>query len=484
MKQLNTFTIGSLATLLAAAIPGVVLQPACAQVVPPPGYIYAPLELAATTQNCVASTRAGTFVGIGTGFTANGQSIVLANESGDLRLVAYGFSSLADCAYDESTDTLYVTDNADNADLGITTAFGNTAAQSGDTVFAIPAAATASGLSSSDLELLPSDSIEFAANLAVDSSGTVYVSDANGAGSGSLIAITTPGPSTSTFLSGFDFTAGLAIDPNSGDLFVGETLATFDSQIRRFDSTGTPVPPDPFAGPSFSFGGFDLAFTPDGDLLGTGVFAGDVVLFATADGSTSPFVSGLNFATGVSVHPDTGRVEILSSTFTGAAEDRSIHRFIRVDTLTPGSGSSKHECLHEFYGVELSPDSKSNSICTDGAACDADGQVNDECRFRLGSCFNVSDNRFPDCAIGDTITAIKNKTKPFSSSTARALRQAQDTLPSATTNCFLADDFIVPVKISGKGVRKTGKGKLKIKVTTDTGRVDSDKVNLICQPAP
>src|SRR5262245_21354848 len=88
----------------------VVLATATSAVTPPAGYIYSTQLLGNTTQSCIAAGPGGTFVGIGPTFTANAQSVVLAKESGEVRLVASGFNSIGDCAYDANTDVLYVTD--------------------------------------------------------------------------------------------------------------------------------------------------------------------------------------------------------------------------------------------------------------------------------------------------------------------------------------------------------------------------------------
>src|SRR5262245_3243590 len=196
-EAMGTFRI-SVCTLAATALSAAA---AWAVVTPPAGYIYSTQLLSNLTQGCVAAGPGGTFVGIGPGFTANAQSIVLAKESGELRLVASGFNSISDCAYDQANDVLYITDNADNGDFGLSGPF---AAQSGDTVFAVPSASTASGRSAPDVELLPPDSIPFAANVTVDAAGDVFVADAAGSGGGSVLKIvgTTPSP----FASSFDFT--------------------------------------------------------------------------------------------------------------------------------------------------------------------------------------------------------------------------------------------------------------------------------------
>jgi hypothetical protein len=452
-------------------------------VTPPPGYIYDTQLLSNLTQSCIAAGPGGTFVGIGPGFTANAQAVVLAKESGELRVVALGFNSIGDCAYDAANDILYVNDNADNTDLDITTGFaGNTGAQTGDTVFAIPSAATASGLNASDSELLPADSISSAFSVAADAGGNVFVSDAIGSGSGTVLKIT-PGPVSNAFAPGFDFTGGLAIDPVSGDIFVAESLASFDNQITRFDSSGTPVGPIPFAGPSFGFGSIDLAFNTDGKLLASGVFGGDVVAFDISTGAPSSFISGFTFASGMTVNPFTKRLEVLSSTFSGADEDKSLHRFTPISQLVPGKGSAKTECVQEFYGLELVGSPAKDAVCVDGAACDADGTVNDACLFPIGFCFKADDDRFSDCDAGN-VAEVSITAKPADAAIQKTAAAVQAALPIGAASCFFSDGYYVPVKITGSGAKNDGKGIVKVKSKTDDGAKDSDAVKLICQPAP
>lgn len=463
---------------LVAAIFGVAtLCPAAEAVVTPaPGYIYTTQLLSNLTQGCVAAGPGGTFVGIGQSFVANGGSIVLAKESGELRHVASGFNSISDCAYDRTADVLYVTDNADNGDLMLAGPF---AAQTGDTVFAIPAASTASGLSAAGLELLPANSVPFAAAVAVDGSGNVFVSDSVGGGAGSVIKIvgTTPSP----FINGFDFTGGLAINPATGNLFVAESLPTFDNQISQFTPAGAPVLPSPFAGPAFDFGSVDLALNSDGRLLASGAFGGDVKSFNLADSTSTPFVGGLNFAGGMTVDPFTGRVQILSSTFMGADEDKSLHRFTPVSELVAGGGATASDCIHEAYGVQVVD---GTAVCTDGAACDGDGAVNDACSFPLGFCFNVTDPALADCATDSNLTELSISAKPVSAAIAGAAAQAIASLPLAGGSCVFSDGLYVPVKVTGSGAKKEGKAKVKVKAAVADGRKDTDTVKLVCQPAP
>ena len=442
----------------------------------PPGYIYSTELLSNTTQNCIAAGPGGTFVGIGATFTANAESIVLAKESGELRLVAMGFNSISDCAYDPVTDVLYVTDNADNGDFMIMSTF---AAQTGDTVFKIPSASTANGLSAPDLALLPANSIPSAASVVLDASGNVYVSDAAGGGMGSVTKIV--GATPSPFINGLALASGLAFNPSNGNLFVAENLPTFDNQIMQYTGAGIVVPPAPFAGPSFSIGSIDLAFNSDGRLLASGAFMGDVVSFNPGDGTSVPFVSGLNFASGMHVDPFTHRLQILSSTFSGADEDKSLHRFTPIDRLSPGSGSPATECLHEAYGLQLVD---GTAACTDGAPCDNDGTVNDACLFPVGFCLNVSDPNFADCSTASNVADVSISAKPARPAIAAAAAKITAGLPLAGPTCVFSDGYLVPVAITGSGTKKDGKAKLKVKVEAADGRKDTDTFKLVCHPAP
>lgn len=468
--------------LIAAALGAAALAtPAQGAVTPPPGYIYSTQLLSNLTQGCVAAGPGGTFVGIGPGFTANAQAVVLAKESGELRLVAMGFNSISDCAYDRAADVLYVTDNADNADLGITTGLsGNTGAQTGDTAFAIPSASTASGLSAPGLELLPAESIHFAANVTVDASGNVFVANAIGGGAGTVLEIA-PGPTTTTVASSLAFVGGIAIDPANGNLFVAENLGLpdFDNQILQFTAAGAPVQPVPFAGPSADFGSVDLAFNSDGRLLASGNFGADVVSFDAGNGTSMPFVSGLSFASGMTVDPFTQRVQILSSTFTGAAEDKSLHRFTPIDRLVPGAGSPTTACVQELYGVEVVGNV---AQCVDGAPCDADGQRNDSCLFPLGFCFNVADPKLPQCAPG-VVTEVAIRAKPASAALTQAASTIAASLPLNGPTCVFSDGVAVPVQVTSSG-KKGGQTHVLVRSDTDDGRHDADLVRLVCTPAP
>jgi hypothetical protein len=329
------------------------------------------------------------------------------------------------------------------------------------------------------LELVPANSIPTAASVAVDAAGDVYVSDAVGGGSGTVVKIV--GSTPTNLITGMDFSGGVAISPVSGNLFAAESLPTFDNQIRQFTAAGAAVPPVPFAAPSFSFGSVDLAFNSDGRLLASGAFGGDVVSFNTGDSSFVPFVSGLNFAGGMTVDTVTGRVQMLSSTFANQPEDKSLHRFTPISELSPGKGSPETECLHEAYGLAVVD---GTATCTDGAACDSDGVENDACLFPVGFCLNVADPTFPDCSPASSVTAISLTAKPASAAIADAGARIASALPLTGSSCVFSDGYYLPVKITGAGAKKDGKAKVSVKVTNADGDKDTDTLKLVCQPAP
>jgi len=457
-------------------------QQSYAQVLPPAGYIYGSQLLASPTQNCIAAGAGGTFVGVGPGFTPNAQAVVFAKESGETRLVAFGFSSIGGCTYDRTSDSLYITDNAASGDFGLSP----TLVPSGDTVYAVANASTAAALLATDIELLPSGSIPFAASVALAASGDLLVGDAAGGGNGSVRRITDTLVMTD-LVTGLDFTGGIAVDPQSGDVFVAEFLSSFDNQVSRYSSTGVPISA-PLIGPSFSLGSADLLFLADGSLMATGVFFGDVAAIDVAAATSAPFISGLTFATGATVDSFTKRISLLSSTFSGADEDKSLHRFTSIDSLVPGTGSAKTECLHELYGIELiapAPGRKAReAICVDGAPCDADGKENGECLFPIGSCFQVLDSRFLECDRSSEIVEFGMTARPDSASVRALSNAVHAALPivAQTPACFFSDGVVVPLRSSARGL-KSGKAKVSATARTAAGKIDRDTLALVCVPA-
>ena len=444
-----------------------------------PGYIYSLLELSDLTQSCVATGAAGTFVGRGPGFTGNGQSIVFVTESGAERVVASGFNAISDCVYDRASDVLYVGDNGLEASGSVT----------GDTVFAIPSASTSSALTALGLELVPAGSVPEAFSLALDADGIVHVSNAAGSGAGSVQKIVN-GTLVPFIASGLDFAGGLAFEPG-GSLLVAESLSSFESQVSRYDAAGSFV--EVLSGPGFAHGSFDLAITLEGDAVVTGQFGGDVVALDRTTGSASAFASGFSFATAIDVDAFTGRVTLTSSTFIPEDEDFRLHRLTPVEGLLADSGEidgkrASRECVAELYGAQLvakKPGKKAKqAICVDGAACDADGIVNDSCTFPIGFCVNVADPRLPNC-VSPGIDAFQlKKVKPASASLSGVATALQAAAPIADPTCVFSDGVVVPVRVKPNGKKKAFKGLIKTKVTSSGAKPfkDTDKLKLVCMP--
>ena len=452
--------------------------PAAAQTVTAPGYVHSFITLSDTTQSCVAVAPGGTFVGRGPGFTANAQVVVLVTESGGERVVASGFNSISDCAYDAATDVLYVTDNSYEASGALT----------GDTVFAIPTASSATSLSAVGHELAAKGSIPSAASVVVSANGDVYVSDSVGGGAGSVRRFAA-GALSSFIAGGLDFAAGLAFE-SGGTLLVAETLDSFAAQISRYDANGTLL--GVVSGPSSDHGSYDLAFGYDGRVLVTGAFAGPVAAVDTVTGSSEPIADGFTFATAVDVNSFTGRVELVSSSFVGAEEDFRLHRLTPVAKLSPLGGTDasggKRECLSELYGIDPALDGHGkpgkSAYCVDGAACDADGTVNGSCTFPIGICLNVSDSRLPACVSSAAVSFDLKKAKPESAALSTMAAAITAALPIQGAQCFFSDGVVVPLRVTGKGGLKPGKQlvKTKTKSVDPLPMADVDVAKLVCLP--
>ncbi len=446
-------------------------------VTPAAGYIYTRLSLTQSTQSCVAVGPGGTYVGVGPGFTGAAQSVVLVSESGAQRTVVSGFNSIGDCVYDAATDVLYVSDNALEAAGAVT----------GDTVFAVPAASVAEGLSAAGLELAAAGSIPAASGLALDAQGSLYIGNAAGSGLGSIHRLT--GSDLQGLVpSGLQFVGGLAFE-SDGNLLVAESLPSLSAQVSRYDATGALL--GVVSGPTSAHGSIDLRFNTDGRVLVTGLFAGNVVSLDPASGAVEAFASGLTFATGVDMDPFTGRVEMLSSTFSfpdPVTEDLSVHRFTPVDRLAPGGGAKAKDCIAEIYGAELvaaKPGKPAKAaICTDGAACDADRTVNERCLFPIGFCLDVTDPSLPDCDPAGVAGFEVKKVKPASAAIETVAAAIAGALPVASATCAFSDGVEVPVKVGRRGALKPGKGLVKVKATSADAKPsqDTDTVRLLCLP--
>jgi len=467
------------ATLLAISIH----QTAGAATVPADGYLYDRDVLPQLTEGCIAHAPGGDYVGVGPALSfppsGNTRSILFVSDLGVVRTVATGLNSIGDCVYDAASDTLYVTDSGQEF-LGATT---------GDTVFAIPGDATNAPVAG--LELLPAATLSNA--FAIDLFGDgLLVSNAVGGGAGSVVAIDLSGmnPATSVFASGFDYTGGLIADGER--VLLSEAVEpSFESAIYSYSMLGAYQ--STISGPTYAHGSIDLAKAADGSILATG---GSTLVAIDELGVGTPLVTGLDggtgfaaFGGGVSVDSFTGRIDFLASSFSGADDDRSVHRLVPVDRLVAGGGSPATDCAMEIYGIELvaaSPSMRARSaICTDGAACDADGKADGACTFPVGLCLNVTDARLPECTPSSIASVQLQRAKPESAALTTLVADASATLPSGDPSCVFSDGVTVPLRVLASGTVRRGRATIKFRATTgeERPRRDTDVVRLVCEPS-
>ena len=181
------------------------------------------------------------------------------------------------------------------------------------------------------------------------------------------------------------------------------------------------------------------------------------------------------------------------------------------ELLVPGNGPVSVNCVAELGlidpNVSVGTDGLPTTLqsCTDGdPTCDADGIVNDECRFRLALCFRASDPRLPRCTGATTVTKytlhsprpqspVHNVTRAANAAELVAAFQTLTAIPPGGDNgnvftfdpplvvsdapvCTAVADFVVPL---GTGASHTEK----IRGSTTSapnGNVDRDKLRLRC----
>jgi hypothetical protein len=461
-----------------------IIGEAGAATTPASGYLYSREVLDELTEGCIAEAPGGVFVGVGPAlsFPASGKTrdIVFVSDTGGTRTVATGLNSISDCVYDAAAELLYVTDSGAEFS-GATT---------GDTVFAIPG--DAESVAVDGLELLTSGSIAQAFGIDLFGDG-LLVSNAVGGGLGSVIEVDLSGvtPETSTFASGFDYTGGLTVQADR--VLVSEAIQpAFQNAIYAYTNAGVFV--DTLSGPTYAHGSVDLATASDGRVLASG----SATLTATDDlGVTTPLVTGLDGGTGfdaygggIAVNSFTGRIDFLASSFSGADDDRSIHRLVPVDSLLGGGGSPATDCALELYGLRLVAPAEGkparSAICVDGDACDADGAADGACTFPIGLCLNVDDERFAECDASSVASVEPLAVKPQSASIDALLASVAAAAPVTESTCFFSEGLRVPVRTLSNGRLRAGKGLLKLRATTTDARPlrDTDVVRLVCEPAP
>ncbi|HEY2774553.1 MAG TPA: hypothetical protein VGK20_10960 [Candidatus Binatia bacterium] len=470
--------------LFATAVAISVSSIAGAATTPAPGYIYSRQVLPQLTEGCVAHAPGGVYVGVGPAlsFPAPGstRSILFVPDVGAVRTVATGLNSIGDCVYDASTDTLYVTDSG----------YEFAGATTGDTVFAIPGDATNEPVAGH--EVLAAGSIPFAFSIDLFPGG-LLVSNAAGNGNGTVIDISLAGmtPTSSLFAAGFDYTGGIIVD-GSRVLVSSSSSSDFSSTIFDYSTAG--VLQGKFSGPTYDHGTIDLAVAADAGVLATG---SPTLVSLDSMANVTPLVTGLDggtgsdaFGGGVSVDSFTGRIDFLASTFSGADDDKSVHRLVPIDHLVTGGGNPATDCVMELYGIPLAPASAGRpprvAFCTDGDSCDADGKADGVCHFPLGICLNVSDPRLPTCTPSSVASIDLLGANPASDELTNLVSAAAALMPTSSSTCAFSAGIPVPLRLLPDGSSRAGKALLHLAATTgdDHPHRDNDAVRLVCEPAP
>lgn len=185
----------------------------------------------------------------------------------------------------------------------------------------------------------------------------------------------------------------------------------------------------------------------------------------------------------------------------------------RYEQLVPGKGSPATDCFAEWAVTNPGnspyldragvPSIKQR--CVDGdPACDADGTVDDVCRFRVAVCLRNADPGLPLCAPAPIARVVLKKprpgaVKPVPARNAVALLAAFDRFPAATAgrssadtivfspvlaalapeNCSYPFEILVPLV----GARSTTTLKLRTESDASSGRtrLDTDTLRLSCE---
>jgi len=303
---MNTRILSSFLALFSATV--LVARTLSAAVVPAPGYAVHTISTPNSVQGGVV--RQGGTIVVGQGSFGGGTEQIIRLDGAGTTVIATGFNPLGGFDLD-TTGTLYVVDNCQEC----------AGAATGDTLFAIPAALTrTTAVTAVGNEVVPAGTIPFAQDALVIPGGAVLVSDAAGPGAGRVVRV--QGGVASNFLTGFDYTGGLALKPDN-TLLVGNVDASFQGSVFKFALDATPLG-TLVGGLS---GAYDQVVDNDGNVLVSGGFTPDfsssTMVAVAADGSVTERAHGFSFS--AEMFFDTVRDEALVLDF-GVSEITAICR--------------------------------------------------------------------------------------------------------------------------------------------------------------
>jgi hypothetical protein len=425
-----------------------------------PGYVVGSIPVPDVISADVAVAGTSIFVGQG-GFGAGVQSIVRRDADGTTTTVVTNLNAIGGLAYDDVSRSLYFTDNG----------FEQVGATTGDTVYQlVDALGATSPVDANNLKMLPNGSIPFAQAVLPFTGNDLLIGDASGPGSGRVVRLS--GGVPSNFITGLDYTAGIAYTTAHDAVLVGNVDGSFVGSVKRYSLAGALLG----TVASGLSGALDQALAlASGNLLVTGGFTNDfsssTVMSVTPGGSVTELAHGFGFSSGIDVD-DLGQ-QVLVLDF-GATH---VDTLTAINGMTPGGLGSK-DCDLEAWGN--GPDRYTNGkpkprwTCTDrDPACDRDGGANGSCTFLLGVCVGVLDLRVPKCSpLGvDTFTA-SSKTLPTAAADLTAAGSA--IVPTTSGACSTGVEVVVPADKKTRTIT--------LDTTLGGKRRDKDVLKLRCLP--
>ena len=309
------------------------------------------------------------------------------------------------------------------------------AAQTGDTVFAIPSASTASGLSAVGLELLPPDSIPTAASVALDAAGDVFVADATGGGIGHGREDRRYHAEHLRLRLRFHRRARRSIPPPA-TCSSPRTCRTLRQPDQQFTAAGARCRRCRSPVRASAFGSIDLLLQqrrPAARLRASSATSCHSTLRRDVGAirqRTRPSPRGMT------VDPFTHRVQILSSTFTASPTRTSRCTASRRSISSAPARRGEPDCMHEAYGLQV----------VDGTAGlhrrrrlrQRAERRTMPASFPVGFCFNVDDPGLPNATTAATSPRSPISAKPASAAIATAAAAEQTSaLPLSGSALFL-----------------------------------------------
>ena len=415
-------------------------------------------------QGNLAFAGSDIFVGVGS-YGVAAESIVRIDNQGNPSTVVTGLNSIGGIIFDQTSGSLFFTDNA--GDLPGTT--------TGDTVYELPRALQAAPTAAAELEILPTGSIPFAAQLTLQDSETLLITESAGPGFGVVLSVDLPSRSREVLIDGLDYAAGISQLAN-GDLLVGNVNENYLGEILAYSADGTPG--GTFANLS---GASDQALTKTGKLLVVGGntpdYSSSVVVSVDATGEATTIAWGFEFSLGIDIDPISGQVGVGDSCYPDPCQTLTL--LVPTNQMT-GLGNDSEDCRAAFWGGTPKNPQSDIWVCQDGdLECDRDREVNGVCSFLVGACLGLDGPDDSDCVSTPIYEALLN-------GSASRPSNASPSLEASLANLQARVDLILPTNgpsCSSGSLFSVSTGRLtSIELQADAAySVDTDRLQLRCR---